>query len=311
MLKLRLFFGAVLIAALVGLVYADDRLSSVTAGDMPDFCMRLGIHRCDGLLITLVILTLVMLAAVELHRLFTAAGHNPLKAWPAMASAGLVLIPFLVANGPLADEVGRNAADNQCTVAWLTVSLMVTALLVASRRRIQGATGDFATTLLMIAYLGLLSQYLVRLRVCHAEGAAWLLLYVIGVVKFCDIGAYFTGRAIGRHKMIVWLSPNKTFEGLAGGILCSMAVAVLIPVAVRAWASGGSPVATMLPEPGTACVFGLLMALVGQAGDLLESLFKRSAQAKDSANAIPAFGGVLDVIDSPLLAAPIAYWMLV
>ncbi len=311
MLKHRLFFGAILIAVLVGLVYADDWLSRVTSGDMPGFCVRFGIHGCDGLLVTIVILALVILASLELHRLFIAAGHTPLKAWPAMASAGLVLIPFLVANGSLVDEVGRNAADSQCTVTWLTVSLMVTALLVASRRKIDGATGAIASTLLMIAYLGLLSQYLVRLRVCQGEGAAWLLLYVMGVVKFCDIGAYFTGRAIGRNKMIVWLSPKKTFEGLAGGVAFSMAAAVFIPVAVRAWSSGGSPIATMLPEPGTACVFGLLMALVGQGGDLLESLFKRSAQAKDSANAIPAFGGVLDIIDSPLLAAPIAYWMLV
>jgi CDP-diglyceride synthetase len=72
-----------------------------------------------------------------------------------------------------------------------------------------------------------------------------------------------------------------------------------------------SELAAIFPQGPNALIFGLVMALAGQAGDLLESLFKRNAGCKDSAALVPAFGGILDVIDSPLVAAPLAYWMLI
>jgi phosphatidate cytidylyltransferase len=109
--------------------------------------------------------------------------------------------------------------------------------------------------------------------------------------------------------MIPWLSPKKTWEGLAGGILASVIMAIVFPlIAGNGKLSAGLMLGLSIPK---AILFGVLMAVVGQAGDLLESLIKRDAQAKDSAAAVPAFGGVLDIIDSLLLTAPLAYWMLV
>ena len=136
-------------------------------------------------------------------------------------------------------------------------------------------------------------------------------MYVVATVKVCDIGAFFTGMAIGRNKMIEWLSPKKTLEGLAGGVAASIAVAVLTPIIIDRLAPASSALRGLFPSLGVATIFGLLMAIVGQGGDLVESLFKRDAKAKDSANAIPAFGGVLDVLDSPLWAAPVAWWLLI
>jgi phosphatidate cytidylyltransferase len=311
MLKHRLLFGALLIAALVGLIFADDWLSGLVAADgLPEMLTRLGLHTCDGPLITVVLLVLVVIGTRELHRLFGAAGHAPLGAWPVLINVGLVLIAFHAGNGPTEDGISRRAADHRHTVEWLTIALLGAALLTARRRKTDHAVSDIATTLLMVLYLGLLPQYIIRLRLGAPGGAAWLLLYFLGTVKVCDIGAYFTGRALGRHKLIPWLSPGKTIEGLAGGVACSVLVAMLVPLLAGAWAEPSSPVGQLFPGPVKTCVFGLLMGLAGQGGDLLESLLKRDARVKDSAKGIPAFGGVLDILDSPLVAAPFACWML-
>jgi phosphatidate cytidylyltransferase len=309
MLKYRLIFGAVLVVGLLGLVYADDRLAHDAAGCKSAVGLCFGLKRCVGLVITVLVAGVVVLGSREMHRLLVAAGHHPVPIWPPLVSVALVAVPFLAANlAPGADAI-RDRVDSTATVMWLTVAFLGSAFLVARRRRVSGAVGDIATTLLIVFYLGVLPQYILRMRLETPDGGAWLLLYFLGTVKLCDIGAFFTGRMLGRHKLIEWLSPKKTIEGLAGGMVASMVAAVGVPIAIRTWAPTW-PVAELLPQPGMAVLFGLVMALVGQAGDLLESLIKRDAHAKDSADVIPAFGGVLDVLDSPLLAAPIAYWML-
>ena len=118
--------------------------------------------------------------------------------------------------------------------------------------------------------------------------------------KCCDIGAYFTGRLLGRHRMTPVLSPKKTWEGAAGGLV-----------------AGGAGGHRHQP-PGPACCaadlaavgFGLTVGLAGMLGDLAESLIKRDCQQKDASQVVPGFGGVLDVVDSIVFAAPVAYWWL-
>ncbi len=303
MLWQRLLFGALLIAALIGLIRADDWLSSQagleTVGRVD-----------DGLVVVVILAALSALGVRELGRLVRAAGHAPLAAWAGLICVFLIAIPFLVVNHRWPCCCFVNAGVNDLTVGAILVAFLGTALIVSCRRHTDGVISDIGATLLMILYLGLLPQYLVRIRMFGPPGAVWLLLYFVGTVKFCDIGAYFTGLAIGRHKLIVWLSPKKTWEGLIGGLATSAGVAMLVSYLVRTHSTPLTPLASTFPELPTAALFGLLMGLVGQGGDLLESLFKRGAQAKDSANAIPAFGGVLDVIDSLLPTAPLAYWML-
>lgn len=309
MLKHRLLFGSLLIVALVALVYADERLSNGWPGG-PYPMLALGLPPYKGVLVTAVLGLLVIAGTRELHGLFTAAGFAPLGVWAACANIVLLVITFATGNISAKDHSMWGGADHNATVAWLTVVLIGAAFIVGARGRVQGAIGDLAATTLIVLYLGLLPQYILRLRFLADEGGAWLLLYFLGTVKVCDIGAYFTGRAMGRHKLIEWLSPKKTVEGLIGGVAASVVVAVGVPRLVAMAGAGHSSVATAFSGPAKACIFGLAMALVGQGGDLLESLFKRNAQAKDSANVIPAFGGLLDVLDSPLLAAPVAYWLL-
>jgi phosphatidate cytidylyltransferase len=131
----------------------------------------------------------------------------------------------------------------------------------------------------------------------RVEFGTWVLLGVIGVIKACDIGAYFTGRAIGERKLIPWLSPGKTWEGLVGGLVWAAAVAGVLSIWVP-WVGWGA-----------AALLGAALGLAGQAGDLLESALKRTAEVKDSGK-VPGFGGVLDLLDSPLVGAPAALWLL-
>jgi phosphatidate cytidylyltransferase len=183
--------------------------------------------------------------------------------------------------------------------------MLLAALRRAMHKQSQQAIAHMAGTVLATMYLGGLGWFLIALRVKQSSrlggfhGTTMIILMILLVVKSTDIGAFFGGRALGRHKLIPWLSPGKTWEGLFFGVL----TAAIVGLVCAPWI--GYPDYNLLWWKGL--IFGALIGFVGQLGDLLESLMKRDAQVKDSGHLIPGFGGVLDVIDSPLLAAPFAY----
>ncbi|MCK4628471.1 MAG: phosphatidate cytidylyltransferase, partial [Sedimentisphaerales bacterium] len=157
---------------------------------------------------------------------------------------------------------------------------------------------------LSIIYLGVGGWFLMAIRLIgRSEPGTWgqigPLVMFLACVKSCDIGAYFTGRFLGRHKMIPSISPGKTWEGLIGGVVLAVIAASLFACFVGIIGYGKS------------AVFGVAVAVSGQLGDLLESMLKRDAGSKDSASLVPEFGGVLDLLDSPLAAAPIAYMIFI
>jgi phosphatidate cytidylyltransferase len=138
------------------------------------------------------------------------------------------------------------------------------------------------------------------------------LLSTIAVVKLNDTGAYFVGRLLGHHKMTPRLSPGKTWEGSAGGFLLSIAGTGLFlgPIAGAMGCEWGER--STLGWWGGTLVYALLVGLAGVCGDLAVSLLKRDAGIKDSSRWMPGFGGFLDLLDSILMAAPVAYmlWIL-
>jgi phosphatidate cytidylyltransferase len=156
----------------------------------------------------------------------------------------------------------------------------------------------------IVAYLALLPSFFVQLRwLPDPEGGHRGTLAValaIFVPKMGDTGAYFTGRLIGKHKMAPVLSPKKTWEGAAGG----MVAAVLTTFGINA-------LGPVVPGGPLGVIgFGLTVGLAGLLGDLAESLIKRDCQQKDASQIMPGFGGVLDVVDAILFAGPVAYWWL-
>jgi phosphatidate cytidylyltransferase len=175
------------------------------------------------------------------------------------------------------------------------------------------AVTRISLTLFLAAYLGLLPSFFAQLRWLRwtdppsdreatTRGTLALALAIF-VPKFCDVGAYFTGRFLGRHRATPVLSPKKTWEGFAGGLAAAVLTALVIhhlgpvfPGGEWAWLS--------------ATAFGLVVGFVGILGDLAESLIKRDCQKKDASQVVPGFGGVLDVVDSIVFAAPVVYWWL-
>ncbi|MBN1804617.1 MAG: phosphatidate cytidylyltransferase [Sedimentisphaerales bacterium] len=143
-----------------------------------------------------------------------------------------------------------------------------------------------------ILYLGLLSGFCLEIRL---EFGLWHLLMFVFVVKFADIGAFTIGSMYGKHKFSPKISPAKSWEGMGGAVVFAVIVAV------------GFALSCDIMSWWFAAIFGLCLAFIGQIGDLVESMIKRDAEQKDSANKVPGFGGILDIIDSSLVAAPFGY----
>lgn len=142
--------------------------------------------------------------------------------------------------------------------------------------------------------------------------ACWLILYLVAIVKASDIGAYFVGSLFGRHKLFPRISPGKTWEGLAGGLATGVLASILFARLAPSSASAPEAVAfgRLVLRPADVWFLGAFLAAVGVLGDLVESLLKRSAGLKDSGRLFPGMGGILDVLDSLLFAAPAFYFYL-
>lgn len=175
------------------------------------------------------------------------------------------------------------------------LSAFVLLVLFLYQYKFHGTSGVLANcgaNYFSILYLGLLSSFCIAIRI---EFGLWPLLMFAYVVKAADIGAYSIGSMFGKHKFSPKISPGKTWEGMGGAVGAAIIVAIGFSLicGIMSW--------------WPAVMFGLIFAFIGQLGDLAESMIKRDAEQKDSANKVPGFGGILDIVDSPLVAAPLAY----
>lgn len=145
----------------------------------------------------------------------------------------------------------------------------------------------------LIGFLVLVPSWLALAILIHTDQGEWLIMVVVLIVAFADIGAYFSGRAFGKHKLATNVSPKKTWEGLFGGVVVNLIFVVVLLVAfnVNQWQM----------------LLGLVMITVMASvlGDLLESMIKRHRGIKDSGNILPGHGGILDRLDSLTAALPV------
>ena len=297
-------FGPLMIALIVGVLWIDEVIDRTP---MPSWLAA----RWPGHFTTYppnvvlfpVCLVLVVLAGRELAAMFKAQGIKASRRWLGFAAClGLCVAVVVPKNSSSTDAVAL--------VASAATAVLLSSLCWHIRdKSLQGATAAAGAAGFAFIYLGLMAGFVLALR---RDQSAWSVLGVLLVTKSCDIGAYFTGRALGKHKLIPWLSPGKTWEGLAGGAAMSALVAMGVALVARRLhlPEGSRPMGFAEVSLWAAAGLGVLFGLVGQAGDLLESVLKRDAGMKDSGKTIPGFGGVLDVVDSVLLVAPIAYWTL-
>ncbi len=278
MLKHRLLSGTLLTIFLAGVLVLDAWLDGSLTVSTTDNC------RVQGTLMMALVVVLLSLGGAELSRLAAAKGLIVLNP---VAGIGLALLattwywPQLI---PV----------SQSTYLLLAAAVTLAALLLQQhfQRGNDGALANCGISCFSLSYLGLLGAFVLGIRM---EEGPWAVLTFVASVKSSDIGAYAFGKLFGKHKLSPRVSPGKTWEGLGGAAVAAVIVSMAFTEAfgiMRLW---------------LAPIFGVCMAVIGQLSDLAESMLKRDAQQKDSSNRVPGFGGILDVVDSLLFAAPFAY----
>lgn len=180
-------------------------------------------------------------------------------------------------------------------------SVLVAALHVV---RGQHSVAGLATSVFGIFYVGWFGAHFIFLENDPELGPEWVMVLLVAVA-LTDTGAYFVGSAIGRHKMAPHISPNKTWEGAAGGLAAALIGMAAVHYIGRLSDTPAFPDWTLVKM----LVAGALLSVTSQVGDLAESCLKRDANVKDSGNLFPGHGGVLDRCDGYLFAAPVLYYL--
>lgn len=196
----------------------------------------------------------------------------------------------------LATHIAAHMADQTVGVTALVIGLalmVVLTVIMRLRGPVKGFIGDVAAGVFIIGYLPLLLSTL-TLLLAQPQGNLRVVLFFL-LVPCADTGAYGVGSLIGRHKMAPHISPGKTWEGFVGAIVITALVGALLAhlmIGAQWWVGA---------------VIGMLLAVTGATGDLVESMIKREAGIKDMGIIVPGHGGAMDRLDSLLLSAPIAW----
>ncbi len=295
MLSTRLLFGLLMVAGLLLALWVDEWFA-------PWFPFWF-----------LLTATTWIAAAVELNGLLGATSARPSGNSVIGGVLALLIanwVPHLAENHASADRVVALFYDPVGplnVLAWpflVFIAVLMTSFVVQGIQFAKpGRTlAKISGTVLAVAYIGLLGSFTVQMRWFegHLQGIL-ALVFLIATAKGTDTGAYTFGRLAGRHKLWPRLSPHKTIEGALGGLAFGVGASLLVAAIARYWLH----VPTL--EWSYAVVYGVVVATVAQLGDLMESMIKRDCERKDASQAVPGFGGVLDVIDSLIFAGPVAY----
>ena len=262
-----------------------------------------------GLPFVLVILGISVLGINEFYSFIAQKGATPHRLLGTVAAG---LIPLIVYYG-----------DSALATNFLTFVLLTTMILQLTKQEIREAIASVSVTFFGIFYVAWLMSHAISIRFLYQElegryGAfavvsldpeigVFFMVYCVAAFLGCDAGAYFVGRQFGRRPLAPGISPKKSVEGAVGGVLIGSVLAVLIKLFFDyLWPEALSEKFARW----AAFWFGIAVASSGVIGDLIESLLKRDAAVKDAGRLLPGVGGVLDRIDSALLAFPVLYYLL-
>ena len=256
------------------------------------------------------VIALTLLGQREFYRLIEDKGAHPLVSYGLAAGAALPVVAYL-------------GTEYHATVL-MTAALLVVMVAQLGKAQIGEALESISGTFFGVFYVGWLLSHAVVLRQVHGtvvsrygelvpaqlgivpDAGIFFMLFTLTVVVWCDAGAYFAGRAYGKHKLAPKISPGKSVEGAVGGVLSGLLGGLVIKGLFDFFWPALSQGLSWAAVP----VFGVVLAVAGILGDLIESLLKRDAKVKDTGHLLPGTGGVLDRIDSPLLGIPVMYYML-
>ncbi|MDF2962583.1 MAG: phosphatidate cytidylyltransferase [Paenibacillus sp.] len=253
-------------------------VTGITAGLGFFILLCLGSYWFMGL-----ILLLALIGYNEFVRMNGLQKHRATM-WIGYAGVGGLAVPW-----PAAGSYSILSLEH---LIWLFLFIML-CVTVISKNKVT--IDDISMSFLGMVYIGIGFHYMIETRMIENGGLFWTLL-----VFFCiwatDSGAYFTGSAFGKHPLWPTISPKKSIEGAVGGIVISMAVAVcfsMVQPDMLSWRH--------------ALLLGLIIAIVGQMGDLIQSAYKRVKGIKDTGTLLPGHGGVLDRVDSWLIVFPVIH----
>lgn len=230
----------------------------------------------------------------EFYGLIEAGGMPVSKKWGTVSGLVFVAATWFHMTGTLSDQL------LWCVLLIVIVSNFFRILAYNDLKR--GLVSCMGTCL-GIVYVPLLWSFVVRLFLSgDLSKPAWAAFYIIFCMKMADSGGYFFGTRFGRHKLSPTISPKKSWEGLMGGILVCMVVNLIW------WGVSKGHINSKIELPLLhAMILGVLIPIIGTLGDLVESLFKRAVNVKDSNTMVYGLGGILDMVDSILFAAPMLY----
>jgi len=237
-----------------------------------------------------------ILAAFEFYRMAATSKAPPLTVF------GLIWTAFFILsrNSELLSLFETRFGSGLLMPLLLTSAVVLPLIGLLSRRQKEGAFATWAWTIAGIFYVGWLLSYLVALRGLDT-GRNWV-FFALFTTWASDTAAFFIGRRFGRHKLAPNISPGKTWEGAIGGIAGAVIMSILF----------FTPTPFHLPLIyWQAIVLSLLVSILGQVGDLVESLLKRNMGVKDSGRLMPGHGGILDRLDSIIFAGVVVYYYVV
>jgi phosphatidate cytidylyltransferase len=263
-----------------------------------------------GLAYLATVIVIILLGQREIYALIEDKGAHPLVGFGLAAGAALPIVAFV-------------GTEYHATIL-MTVTLLAVMLLQLGKAQITEALESISGTFFGVFYVGWLLSHAVVLRefygaVASRYGAGvpamlgiapdtgiFLMLFTLTIVVLCDAGAYFAGRAYGRHPLAPKVSPSKSVEGAIGGVAFGTAGGL----AAKGVFDVFWPELSQFPGWVAAGLLSGAIAVVAILGDLIESLLKRDARVKDAGSLLPGMGGMLDRIDSNLLGIPVMYYLL-
>ena len=258
-----------------------------------------------GWFFTIAVALLTYLALVEFFRMAEFTGIKPATKTTLFSCFVITISTYLEAIGILDKEIS-NSILPMCSVG------ICTWLLLQPK---SGKISDIAASIFGLFYLGFLPSYWIKLRTLESTAnetisgslsigslsnstGLYLTLISCLLIVASDIGSFFIGKSLGKTALSP-ISPSKTIEGLIGGIMCSITVAIFFALLLR-W-----------ENPFLIAIFyGILVSLMALVGDLIESMMKRDAKLKDSGTFLPGHGGILDRIDSYIFTPSVIYYLI-
>ena len=234
----------------------------------------------------------------EFYGLVEKRGLICFKGWGIVGGVLLMTGTFLNLTGRIGTQ-GSPARVNDFETGFLILFVLGLCLRQFFSRSNTAGILAIATTLFGLMYVPWLLNFIQKINFFPGVDGHYYLLYFVVITKFSDTGAYAVGSLIGKHKMIPRISPGKTWEGFAGAVLVSTAASLVFVHFAGDKMLGMNRI--------HAVILGVVLSVCAVVGDLIESLFKREAGAKDSGSFFPGIGGILDLLDSLLFNAPIMY----